>query len=175
MTFVSDAAQQLLSCFDVALHEGPNPPADEHICLRVGEVPFSVGLSEDLCCSGFAWVRVLRIFPSVSFPQQDSSPNNCQRSSYAVEFEMGAVRCLPFGDVQAGASCAEWTSVFLQVDEDAASMRRAVCCLFDMIDAGMTNAVQIVKGDWTPIDGQGMCIGGTMRVTVQIDCNECAE
>lgn len=173
MTFVMDAAQQVLSCFDMALQEGPNPPPDGNICLRVGEVPFSAGLSEDLCCEGLAWVRVTRITPSIRFPQQDSSPSNCPRSSYAIELELGAVRCMPFGDNNAGPNCDQWTAAAIQVDEDAASMRRAVCCLFDLIGSGMTLVEQVVVGEWVPIDNQGGCIGGRMDVTLQVDCSEC--
>ena len=173
MTFVSDAANHLLSCFDTALQEGPNPPPDDNICLRVGEVPFDVGLSQDVCCEGLAWVRVLRIFPSINFPNVNNNPNDCQSSSYAVELEMGAIRCLPFGDENMGPSCDDWTAVFLQVDEDAASMRRAICCVRDLQNANMTFIDQIVVGEWTPIDGQGGCIGGSMPVTFHISCNEC--
>lgn len=173
MTFVSDIAQQLLSCFDLALQEEDNPPGQ--ICLRVGQVPFSAGLSEDLCCSGLAWVRVTSIFPSVNFPNQDTNPNDCQSSSYAIEFELGAVRCLPFGNNNAGPSCDQWTSVFFQNDEDAAAMRQAVCCMRDLIDSGATFADQIIAGEWTPVDGDGGCIGGTMRVTLQASCSECEE
>jgi hypothetical protein len=173
MTFVSDAAQQLLSCFDMALQEGPNPPPDGNICLRVGEVPFSAGLSEDLCCQGLAWVRVLNITPSINFPQADTTPSDCPHSSYAVEFELGAIRCMTFGSIQAGPTCDQWTDVFLQVDEDAASMRRAICCLFDLVAANATFIDQIVTGTWVPIDNQGGCIGGLMTVTVQLTCSEC--
>jgi hypothetical protein len=80
---------------------------------------------------------------------------------------------MPFGDERAGPNCDQWTGVFLQVDEDAASMRRAVCCLFDLIDANATFITQVVVGEWTPIDGQGGCIGGRMQISVQLDCNEC--
>lgn len=176
MTFVSDAAAAMLSCYDAALQEGPNPPPDDNICFRVGEVPFSAGTAEDLCCEGLAWVRVLRIYPSVNFPNQDTRPNDCQDSSYAIELELGAVRCLPFGTNAAGPSCDQWTAVFIQVDEDAASMRRAVCCMRDLISAGDQVFVeQVVMGEWTPIDGQGGCIGGSMPVTLHVSCNECVE
>lgn len=171
MTFVSDAAQQLLSCFDTALQEEASPPGE--ICLRVGQVPYSVGLSEDLCCTGLAWVRVVSITPSIRFPQPDLTPNDCQRSSWAVEFEMGAVRCMPFGDENAGPTCDQWTATFLQVDEDAAAMRRALCCLYDLIADNLTMVEQVVSSSWTPVDSQGGCIGGTMNVTVQIQCSEC--
>lgn len=171
MTFVSDAAEQVLSCFDLALQDGPNPPAQ--VCLRVGEVPFSAGLNEDLCCTGLAWARVVSIVPSVRFPQQDTEPNDCQKSSWAVELELGAVRCMPFGDENAGPTCDQWTAAFLQVDEDAASMRRALCCVYGLIATNATLIEQVVVGAWTPINNQGGCIGGTMNVTLQLDCLEC--
>jgi hypothetical protein len=171
MTFVSVVAEDLLSCFDLALQDGPNPPAQ--ICLRVGEVPFSAGLSEDLCCEGFAWVRVLGITPSIRFPQPDNTPNDCQKSSWAIELEMGVIRCMPFGDEYAGPTCDQWTAAFLQVDEDAASMRRALCCIYAEIDANTTLVEQVVVGEWTPINNQGGCIGGSMPVTFQVNCSEC--
>lgn len=169
MTFVSDLATQLLSCYDLALQDGPNPPPDENICFRVGEVPFSVGTSEDLCCEGFAWVRVLRVYPSRSFPSQDTTATYCGTQSRTIEFEMGAIRCLPFGDETAGPGCDAWTAVFLQVDEDAASMRRALCCMALQLDPGAL----MLEGEWTPINGQGGCIGGSMAVSLSTDCGEC--
>lgn len=168
MTFVSDAAQQLLSCFDTALQAGPNPPPDDNICLRVGQVPFDVGLSQDLCCEGFAWVRVLRIDPAST-----ANPRNICPTGWDIELEMGTIRCLPFGDESMGPSCSDWTSVFLQVDEDASSMRRALCCVQDLMDEGTTLIEELTPGTWTPIDGQGGCIGGSMPVTIRINCSEC--
>lgn len=173
MTFVSDAVQQVLGCYDMALQDGPNPPPDGNICLRVGEVPFDIGLAQNLCCEGFAWVRVISIFPSTNFPRQNFDPQNCPSASYAIELELGAIRCLPPGDENNGPNCDEWTAVFLQVDEDAASMRRAVCCVNDLIGGPTTFISQVVSGPWTPIDGQGACIGGRMTVTIQVSCSEC--
>lgn len=171
MTYVSDIAAQLLSCYDTALQAGPNPPPDDNICFRVGTVPFSVGLNEDLCCQGLAWVRVTRIYPSSRFPAQNTTADNCSlSSSRAIEFELGAVRCMPFGDQNAGPDCDAWTSVFIQVDEDAASMRRALCCLAPLLPPGDL----MLEGEWRPIDGQGGCIGGLMTVTIQTDCGDCS-
>jgi hypothetical protein len=172
MTIVSDVASQLLSCYDLALQDGPNPPPDDNICLRVGTVPFSIGLHENLCCTGFAWVRVLRIYPSSVFPVPDTSADNCPPSSRAVEFELGAVRCLPDHGASSGATCDEWTATFIQVDEDAASMRRALCCMRDELDDSSPGSLML-EGEWVPIDGQGQCIGGQMTVTIQLDCSEC--
>lgn len=166
MSFVIDSAQALLSCFEDELQTSPNPPAE--ICLRVGEVPFDVGLSEDECCSGLAWVRVVRFFPSVRFPDPVEDPNNCITTSYAIELEMGVARCKPFGTVQAGPTCDQWTALALQVDSDAAAMRRALCCFRPTIISD-----QVLPGEWTTFGAEGGCVGGTMSVTIQVDCLEC--
>lgn len=163
MSFVSDTAQALLSCFEDELTSSPNPIPLKNICLRVGEIPFDVEDGTDLCCEGFAWVRVVRIYPSVRFPQQVDDPNNCNVSSYAIELEMGAIRCMPFE-----RDCDIWTAAALQVDADAAAMRRALCCYRPTV---VTD--QVLAGEWTPVGSDGGCIGGTMTITVQADCLEC--
>lgn len=172
MSFVSDAAQLLLACYETELESAPNPPAT--ICMRVGsEVPYSAGLSEDECCSGLAWVRVVRIYPSINFPSPADGPEICIQTSYAVELELGAARCHSFGTTAAGPSCDTWTAEFLQVDADAAAMRRAVLCCFAPQMEGLWGSDQFVMGEWVPFGAEGGCIGGTMSVTVQLECSEC--
>lgn len=168
MSMVSDAAQNLLNCFEAELLEAPNPPAN--ICLRVGaEVPYDAGLSQDECCEGLAWVRIARIYPTNSrFPDQDNEPHDCVTTSWGVDLEMGAARCKPFGDLQRGPSCDEWTALALQIDEDAAAMRRALCCFLPMVFSE-----NLLPVEWVPVATDGGCAGGTMMVTVQVDCLEC--
>lgn len=174
MSPVSDLAQQLLFCLEQAYADAaPEHPIPGQVCLRVGEVPFSIGTHEDLCCSGLAWVRVLRIYPSSVFPDPDTQSTPCPASQYAVEFEMGAVRCLPDHGERSGATCDEWTAAFLTVDEDAAVMRRTLCCLRETILGNPPVEDTVLMGEWVPIDGQGRCIGGTMSVTLAYDCLEC--
>lgn len=162
MSFVSDTAQALLSCFEDELQIGPNPPAS--ICLRVGEVPYDFEANTDLCCAGFAWVRVVRIFPSVEFPRPVDTPVYCNHTSYAVELEMGAMRCMPFE-----RDCDVWTAVTLQVDDDAAAMRRALCCYRPTVETD-----NVIAGEWVPQGSEGGCVGGVMTVTSQVDCLECS-
>jgi hypothetical protein len=171
VTAIGDMTQELLSCLDLALQSGPNPPPDGNICLRVGTVSYDIGRAQDLCCEGFAWVRIVRVYPSERFPNQDREPHECSQSARAVEFEMGVVRCLPFGDADAGPSCDQWAEVFLQVEEDRASMARALCCFGDGLEAWQ----QFLENEWVPIDGQGGCIGGTTALVAQIDCDTCTD
>lgn len=166
-----DIAQALLDCLETAYLDVPEAQRPGQICLRVGTVPYSIGTAEDLCCTGLAWVRILRIYPSTNFPVEDAGALVCPGSAYAVELEMGAVRCLPDHGTQSGATCEEWTAAFLAVDQDAATMRKAVCCMQDQLSPPIGEL--FVPGTWTPVDGQGGCIGGTMTVTYGFDCLEC--
>lgn len=163
MSFVSDTAQDLLSCLEDQLTSSPNPIPVGNICLRVGEVPFDFENGADLCCQGFAWVRVVRVYPSVRFPAQVEDPVNCITTSWGVDLEMGVMRCMPFE-----RDCDIWTAATLLVDQDASSMRKALCCYRPTILSDL-----VLPGEWVPVGADGGCIGGTMQVSVQIDCGEC--
>jgi hypothetical protein len=163
MSMVSDAAQALLSCLEDQLIDLADPIPSKNICLRVGEIPMDIEHGSDICCEGFAWVRVTRVYPSVDFPTQLVSPSFCNTTSYAVELQMGVMRCMPFEK-----DCEVWTAVALRADEDAAAMRRALCCFLPMVATD-----NLLPGEWVPVGADGGCIGGTMSVTVQVDCQEC--
>lgn len=163
MSMVSDTAQALLSCLEDELSILEDPIPSKNICLRVGEIPFDIENGVDICCEGFAWVRVNRIYPSVDFPQQLSQQYTCNHTSYAVELQMGVMRCMPFEK-----DCNIWTLVALRADEDAAAMRRALCCFFPTVATE-----DFLAGEWVPVGNDGGCIGGTMNVTVGVDCEEC--
>lgn len=173
MTARGDLVQTVLSCLDDALAGRPNPPGE--VCVRVGEVPFSLGLAEDLCCTGLAWVRVLAEQPTVAFPAELDTATPCGAHSRSVTLELGVIRCLPDHGAESGATCEEWTAAFLQNEEDAAAMSEALCCALDALKADPTSRYTdlMVPGAWGPVDGQGGCIGGTRQATFGIDCTEC--
>lgn len=168
-----DIAQQLLSCLESAYASVPESERPGEFCLRVGEVPFSIGTNEDLCCTGLAWVRIVRIYPANNDFTDRTEVSNCPPSMWGVELEMGVVRCLPDHGQESGATCEEWTNVFLLVDEDSAAMRRALCCMETTSSGGLPADDRFLPVEWTPIDGQGMCIGGTMTAVFAFDCKEC--
>jgi len=155
-------ANQLLDCLCTEIAQVPEPPAS--CCLRTGlAVVPGISLTEDECCSGLAWVRVVSSYPSEqSFPEQDGVPNgNCAPQWYAVVLEMGVVRCGPSWNAEEMETCADWTTVSGYVMNDDAAMRRAFCCL-------PVEGMAKVMGVWEPLPNEGRCVGGTRTVTVQV-------
>jgi hypothetical protein len=168
---VSDVALDLRDCLEAALGGEPDGVRPAEVCFvpgSVGEDFLSIGLSEDKCCSGFAWVRVDSIAPQSPQPGEEIGP--CGIYTWAVTLEMGVARCAPVGDQYSGPSCTEWTEVALAVQQDAAAMRRAWCCWQPLIASGRTSV-----GPWQPFGPQGGCTGGTMQVVAFVDGCECSE
>lgn len=136
------------------------------------------GLGDDLCFCGIfpgsqaydqmgdgtagqAWVRVVRVFPSNTFPQIEQSPRRSCGADLAVELEIGVLRCAPMptdsGRVPPSMS-AQWDATRLQM-ADMASMQRAVQCCYRDSDL-------VMLGNYTPTGPQGGIVGGTWQVLV---------
>lgn len=163
-------AMRLLVCLgeQVALLE--KPPAN--VMLRSGnQVNFLMSLSKNECCNGLAWVRVSQIAPSSgqNFPAQDLIPQRCGTQRYAVELEMGIVRCAPVATGQAIPSGDIWNISAVDTLADFAAMDRAVCCFLE----GFTGIA--LQGAWTPLAVQGMCVGGVMNLTASANPCNCVD
>lgn len=172
---VSDHLLDLRDCLLAAFQLPGYPAADRprEVCVLTGESGLgflSIGTAEDRCCSGFAWVRVAAVSPKI--PQEGVDVNGCGITSWSVTLEMGAARCHPIGDANAGPTCAQMEAVALQVQQDAAAMRRALCCWAPELPAYPSwGAV----GPWQPFGPEGGCTGGTMQVQYTVDGCECSE
>lgn len=169
-----EIADALRACLDAAFEGDEGKPAE--ICHRPGaEVPFSIGLAQDECCSGLGWVRVAGIEPVIdptSADERDASP--CDIHRRRITFELGVARCNPFGTTNAGPDCDTWTTLALRMDVDALRMRQAVCCLAAATSDNPSSPVYLVRGGaWEPLEASGMCAGGQMTVIVYTDCGEC--
>lgn len=160
-------ANSLLECLCEAL-EGSTGGRPCQCCLSVGPPP------ADYCCecpsgaSGQAWVRVLSIFPSSTFPARTTALPKCGAAlMYAVELEVGTYRCVATIDDDGTPPTCEQTTRDVEVQlDDAAAMRAAACCFRDQ-DGGRT----LVVGEWRAIPPSGGCAGGSMSVTVAAyDC-----
>lgn len=172
MTVYMDAAQELLECYRTALQAPgfPGPPPDENICLRHGEfVAPLLGTHADECCSGLAWVRIVRVEP---LRGTDNLPPGCVSSERRVVLELGSAHCLPWGTVEEPPTCAQWTDVALKADAFHDAMERAVCCVAPILVTGGTAEV-VAAGDYVPTGPDGNCIGGTMEVIVETSCTSC--
>jgi hypothetical protein len=169
---VLPVAQSMLACLTDALADVANPPA--YTSLRTGlQVELLLSTSRDECCEGVAWVRVANIYPSANFPDPDVAWDRCSPVQWAAVLELGVARCAPTPDASSIPSSDQWNAVSEAVLDDAAAMRRALCCFAELEADRMWLA-----GVWTPLPIEGGCLGGTQLVTVAIgacDCDEAEE
>lgn len=169
---VMPLARELLECFDQELMKVENPPL--YVQLRPGTVvDHLLSTSEDECCSGLAWVRPSSFFPSSTiFPNQDTVPQPKGVIAWAITLELGTVRCAPTPDENSIPTGDEWDAVTQAVMDDAAAMRRALCCF---IDAKPGRAKNVLPGTWQPLSVQGGCVGSILPVTIRGPVCDCAE
>lgn len=169
---VMPLAREMLACLDQEISKVDDPPM--YVQLRTGSVvDHLLSTVEDECCSGLAWVRPITFFPSSeSFPTQDGSPVTRGVRAWAVVLELGAIRCAPTPDAEAIPTAEEWDALTQAVMDDAAAMRRALCCF---VDARPGRGQRTLAGQWEPLSIQGGCVGGTFQVTVQGPACDCSE
>lgn len=162
-TFTLEYAAALRDCLETELNL--RPPAPAETCLIYGEEGrsfLSVGLSQDRCCAGFAWVRLAGVTPKL--PSDPRKIERCGVSTWQVDYEMGVARCAPFGDEQQDAGCAVWAPLVAQEHSDMAAMFAALCCWRPQIASKV-----VVPTGWLPFGADGGCQGGIMGVSVQLD------
>lgn len=169
---VMPTARELLECLAQEIAKVENPP--KYVQLRPGSVvDHLLSTTSDECCEGLAWVRPASFYPnSAVFPTQDVSPQPKGVGAWAFTLELGAVRCAPTPDADSIPTGAEWDAVTQAVMDDAAAMRRAICC---WIDAVQGRAKRVLPGTWTPLAVEGGCVGGVLPVTFRgpaCDCDE---
>jgi hypothetical protein len=167
---VAPVATELLACLDSALDElGEAKPA--HVGMRVGQtVALMLSTSQDECCEGLGWVRVAQVYPSTSFPAPDEVPfpgfGDPERR--AVVLEMGVARCAPTPPAEEIPSDDQWNELSDQILNDAAAMRKAVCCFAALDDRRL-----YLEGSWLPLDVEGGCAGGTLAIIVALRNCDC--
>lgn len=160
-------AEQLLTCLTEAVATLAVPP--RNVMLRPGtQAEFLLSTARDECCEGLAWVRLSQVYPSAKFPQPDGAYLPCYPVQYAAVFELGIVRCAPMTDAEDIPSADEWNTVTALVLNDAAAMRRAICCWTEL-----TTDTQYLTGLWLPINTEGGCTGGIQTITIAIGACDC--
>ena len=169
---VMPRAREMLACLEQEIAKVLNPPL--YVQLRPGNVvDHLLSTAEDECCQGLAWVRPSGFFPSSGvFPVQDPAPQPKGVSAWAITLELGAVRCAPVGDENTIPTGAEWDATTQAVMDDAAAMRRAICCF---IEAVPNRAKNVLPGVWQPLSIQGGCVGGIIPVTLRGPACDCSE
>lgn len=169
---VMPLARELLACLAQEIAKVESPP--EYVQLRPGNVvDHLLSTHQDECCEGLAWVRPGLFFPSSSvFPQLDEVPLPKGLNAWAVTIELGSVRCAPTPDEDRIPTAAEWDATTQAVMDDAAALRRAICCF---IDAEPGRSKKVLPGTWTPLSVQGGCVGGILPVTIRAGACDCSE
>ncbi len=169
---VKPIAYELLECYAQEIAKVEDPP--KYVGLRPGNiVDHLLSTFDDECCSGLAWVRLSGFFPSsTTFPTPDTVPQPKGTSAWAITLELGAVRCAPTPDENSIPTVAEWNATSEATMDDAAAMRRAICCF---IDARPGRARRVLPGQWQPVSVQGGCVGGILPVTILGPACDCSE
>jgi hypothetical protein len=170
---VAPLAEELLTCLAQEILKVDKPP--KYIQFRMGAVvDYLKSRHQDECCEGLAWVRLVTFVPSSgTFPAQDDAPQPKGTTGWAVTLEMGVIRCAPVGDENAIPTSAQQELVTRAVWDDAAAMRRALCCFADLKPGRAKNGM--LPGAWLPLDTSGGCAGGVMTVTVRGGECDCAD
>lgn len=169
---VMPLALELLECLEQEIAKVQDPPL--YVGLRPGNVvDHLLSTVEDECCSGLAWVRPSGFWPSSAvFPAQDTAPQKTGVRSWAVVLELGSVRCAPTPGPNAIPTTEQWMETTQAVMDDAAALRRAVCCF---AEAQPGRLARLIIGQWQPLSVQGGCVGGIMPVTIQGPACDCSE
>lgn len=113
------------------------------------------------CCAGVAWVRMVDAYPSKSFPQVYSQPDNCRVDTWAINVEIGVSRCLPQPcGVVSNQCCTEDLKAAQGNLSDFNAMRRVfACCL---------SAIKDEFGQ--PVIRQDEIIVGRYQIQAEADC-----
>lgn len=168
---VMPLARELLACFGQEIAKVENPP--KYVGLRPGNVVAHLlsSTGQDECCEGLAWVRPAPFYPTgtAPFPAQDEAPIKGGTRAWAVTLEMGAVRCAPTSDAEDIPTNEEWDAATQAQMDDAAAMRRAICCFSEGRNG------KVLPGLWEPLEIEGGCLGGVMQVTVMGPACDCSD
>lgn len=149
-------ANNLLQCACIALGQ-QDPPWEGECCVQPGIV------SLDSCCEtgGQAWARILRTYPTTTFPRPDETvdPALCHSVSWATQIEIGVSRCVCF-DM---CDCEVKSENAQKVIGDAQALLRGVLCCFS---EGACSDMEYRILSQEMFGPQGTCAGSRLTVAV---------
>lgn len=172
-TMVMPILQQALACLRTEASLTENPPAHYHVRPGGSFEPSADAYGRDECCDGIGWARMV-----ANYEGQDANwlepaggiEGNCAPIAWAVVIEIGLMRCVPLAGDRAGSNVTDeqWTAATQAQMDDAAALRRVLCCLRDL--RGVSD---VVSGQVTPLENSGGCGGVTLTVTIRADACDC--
>lgn len=107
---------------------------------------------------GLAWVRLINVHPSLTFPQAAVGRATCT-APLVAEVEIGVMRCFPAakaGDIP--TEIQQWEQARLQHADMMAMYRAIMCCYAKFDDFAISN--------YTPDGPDGGYVGGTWTVAL---------
>lgn len=134
------------------------------------------GLSNDICfCGvvggsavesivgahgeGMAWVRLVNLYPSTTFPALTQAVEASCAAPLAAEVEVGITTCAPQPRTSTSNIRPEdWLNAVRKQMAGMAALRRAIQCCYPHED--------MVLGQWSPVGPQGGELGGAWRVYI---------
>lgn len=167
---INTAALLLLQCLEERLTaNAPAIPVPEIISLRPGTlVGGQLSTTQDECRCGVAWVRVTGLdVGDGDDAQRTAGGVLCGPAFWLLSLEMGVLRCWNMGDAHTIPTPAQLNADAAVQFADAQAMAQAVLCCAEAL--GFNDI-----GEYTPNGPEGLCLGGTMTVTLQLDsCADC--
>lgn len=123
------------------------------------------------CCDGIAWVRRGTLTPTDGrWPNQLTEPSKNPPGQYAVQLELGIMRCVPIAADAAGSNVteAQWLQAAQNAEDDGAALRRTVCCL-----RALYGADSVIENPTVPLENGGLCGGQVLTLLVRVPACDC--
>jgi hypothetical protein len=162
------------ACLTTEAGKLAKPPAEYQIRPGASFVAYA-DQTRDECCAGIGWVRPGNMWESDNFPAQRNEASNIDPAYYAVVIEIGLMRCLPTQSDLPGLqgqgakpTTAQWLQATQEAMDDAAALRRVVCCLRTLYQID-----SVVTGQLTPLQNEANCSGTTITVTLRVPACDC--
>jgi hypothetical protein len=171
-TMVMPILLTVMNCLQTEAMKVPNPPNNYQIRPGSGFAAMADD-TRDECCEGIAWVRPGAMFETDEFPVPRTGSSSQDPLDYGIPVEMGIMRCIPIVGPGAGDKIPiadQWQEASQEAMDDAAALRRAICCLRELLD---TSAV--VAGPITPLENEATCGGQVVLLTIRVNACDCVD
>lgn len=132
--------------------------------------------ADDDCDCGSLTIAVNRVFPSNSFPRDDSSvKTNCNQAQVVLDCTLRALRCVPGPDDSGRGPTAAALNAAAQITlNDEVLLRHALICrLFELVQASPQQIADYLVGGTTMSAHSGMCGGFDISFQIGFTADYC--
>lgn len=168
---VMPVLEKALTCLRTELLKVASPPT--HYQIRPGATFTAFADNEsDECCAGIGWIRPGPMYETDDFPEV-RGVSKFPAGYWAVQVELGVMRCMDtvaegFGDKI--VTYEQWLAMTMRAMDDAAALRRAICCLRNQYGQD-----SVIAGQIAPLENDANCGGQTVVLTLRVPACDCVE